>query len=255
MPIGRAMMKRGKRPAPVSAGFTPWAPDFLGVALAGWWDAERMAANDVSAGSVVGWTDRVGAYRPVQATSGSQPVYNATGLNGRPCVTFDGTDDNLSMESVPFFQGNSAFEVWCLVSQLSPNTDPVTARRAISFGGASGATACRVGRSVQSSVNRANAVVAAVTNTETTIDFTGIHVLRTQVTGSALFVGIDDVAGTSVATTSAIGTARLRLGATDNATADGFWLGSIASILVTQPLSVAQANLMLSFLKSRGGIA
>ena len=47
--------------------------------------------------TVSAWADQSGNAKDyTQATPGSQPTYNATGLNGRPTLTFDGVDDTLT---------------------------------------------------------------------------------------------------------------------------------------------------------------
>lgn len=58
---------------------------------------------------VSAWADQTGnGYTLSQAAGGQQPAYNATGLNGKPTITFDGTDDfmsnaSLDLPAAPYF--------------------------------------------------------------------------------------------------------------------------------------------------------
>ena len=53
-----------------------------------WWDASTGLAT--SGANVTGWTDRIGSVATSSVTG--SPQYNATGLDGGPCVVFDGDD-------------------------------------------------------------------------------------------------------------------------------------------------------------------
>ena len=76
-----------------------WRPDELGAGLALWLDAEDTASislNPLNNSGVVQWNDKSGNERHVsQAAVSQQPAYNVTGLNGKPTITFDGTNDIL----------------------------------------------------------------------------------------------------------------------------------------------------------------
>ena len=66
--------------------------------LAGWWDASALGLSDGDA--VASWSDLSGNSRTLaQGTSGARPAYRATGLNGKPAVDFDGSDDYLEVDS------------------------------------------------------------------------------------------------------------------------------------------------------------
>lgn len=69
-----------------------FSPLTLGPAL--WFDAATIPLADGAA--VSQWDDRSGnARHATQATSGKRPVLRTSGVNGRPAVDFDGTDDEL----------------------------------------------------------------------------------------------------------------------------------------------------------------
>lgn len=70
-------------------------PPSVSVYDVSWWAAGW--ADDLSAvgdgNTVTTWTDGTGNSRsPTQGTSGDRPVYDADGVNGRPGVTFAGSD-------------------------------------------------------------------------------------------------------------------------------------------------------------------
>jgi hypothetical protein len=84
-------------------------------------------------GFIVTWYDQSGGgYHANQATPAAQPLYVASGQNGRPVPRFDGNDDFLSMGA--WGAGINAFSV------LSAATRVSTSDFFNAFGGRSGAT-------------------------------------------------------------------------------------------------------------------
>jgi hypothetical protein len=73
-----------------------WTPAALGSALALWLDADDASTITLNGSTVSQWNDKSGNARNAsQATAVNQPTYSATGLNGKPTLTFDGLNDNL----------------------------------------------------------------------------------------------------------------------------------------------------------------
>lgn len=61
-----------------------WTPASFGAPLIGWWDASNVASLTFNGGSVSAAADLSGKGNTVsQGTAINQPVYNATGLNGK----------------------------------------------------------------------------------------------------------------------------------------------------------------------------
>ncbi|MFM8006212.1 MAG: hypothetical protein ACKO86_15000 [Dolichospermum sp.] len=61
-----------------------------------WLDAADSSTIILNGSTVSQWRDKSGNERhATQATAANQPVYQATGLNGRPTIGFDGTNDAL----------------------------------------------------------------------------------------------------------------------------------------------------------------
>ena len=80
---------------------TLWTPASLGADLALWLDAEDAASITLNGSNVSQWSDKSGNNRhATQGTAADQPLYSATGLNSKPILTFDGSDDVLLNASV-----------------------------------------------------------------------------------------------------------------------------------------------------------
>jgi hypothetical protein len=73
-----------------------WTPAYLGASLALWLDADDASTITLNGSTVSQWNDKSGNKRNVsRATAANQPTYTASGLNGKPVITFDGTNDSL----------------------------------------------------------------------------------------------------------------------------------------------------------------
>ena len=71
-----------------------WTPELLGADLALWLDADDSSTITLNGSNVAQWDDKSGNDRhATQPTAASQPTYLATGFNGKPTLTWDGTDD------------------------------------------------------------------------------------------------------------------------------------------------------------------
>lgn len=78
-----------------------WLPSDLGSGLKLWLDANDSATITLNGSTVSQWNDKSGTGNDVSnATSASQPTYQATGFNSLPTVSFDGSDDFLGKSSV-----------------------------------------------------------------------------------------------------------------------------------------------------------
>ncbi|MFM6607180.1 MAG: hypothetical protein ACKPH3_24430 [Dolichospermum sp.] len=71
-----------------------WTPAQISTDL--WLDAADSSTIILNGSTVSQWRDKSGNERhATQATAANQPAYQATGLNGRPTIGFDGTNDAL----------------------------------------------------------------------------------------------------------------------------------------------------------------
>ena len=88
-----------------------------------------------------------------------------------------------------------------------------------------------------------NSVAQAVN--DTAVDFSGRHFARGVFGATASTIQVDGNATiTSTSVVPVTGSTRVRIGASSANTAANFWSGSVRDIVVTNPLSVAQAALM-----------
>jgi len=98
-----------------------WTPTQLTSAV--WLDAADSATITLNGSTVSQWNDKSGNGRHVsQATAANQPTYTASGLNGKPVLTFDGVNDRLSTASTTLGITNSAS--LAVVTQMSSRTPP-----------------------------------------------------------------------------------------------------------------------------------
>lgn len=240
--------------------FAVWSPADLGASLLGAWDAERSDLITTIGAAVSSFRDVVAGYDATQGIGAARPLYSATSFNGRPGLTFDGLDDELTYAGVGGFPvGSAGGEIWALADQLALVAD-TGVRAFVSYGGVTGATSRSARRSVVAGVNRASAAVgdgsSLVVSNNTLIDLSGRHVLRVRTTPTNTFINVDgteDPAPSSVVPNT--GSTRTRLGATTPTTATQFAHVVLNYVAITGPLSADQAALMIQFLKTRGGIA
>lgn len=77
-------------------GRPAWTPSLIQTAL--WLDAADANTITLNGATVSQWTDKSGNGRnATQATAASQPTYNATGILGKPALSFDGANDSLGI--------------------------------------------------------------------------------------------------------------------------------------------------------------
>ena len=75
-----------------------WTPSLISTAL--WLDAADAGTITQSGGLVSTWADKSGTSKNATQSGGARPAYSATGLNSKPAIDFDGTDDDLVLSSV-----------------------------------------------------------------------------------------------------------------------------------------------------------
>lgn len=98
-----------------------WTPDALSADLALWLDAEDTSSITLNGSTVSQWDDKSGNNRhAVQGSAALQPIYTTNGLNGKPVLSFDGSDDQLNITS-SFALGETA----AMVAQRSNTDQPV----------------------------------------------------------------------------------------------------------------------------------
>lgn len=237
-------------------GGAPWQPSDLGAKLR--LDFNPASGLSLSGADVTSWTDTVQSFPITQASSGLKPDYSATGLNGNPAVTGDGTDDYLqaAVTALPVAipTGAAECEMWALVNQPTPSGTPGTATF-FNYGSTSAINQRRLERVVASGANRAQLNVGGTLVRNDNVVFTGIHVLRGRVGAATSTLEVDGVSsGVGVAVVPATGTNRMAMCSLIAGTVQ-FSPCAIARVIVTVPLDAGEAASMLAYLKAIGGIS
>lgn len=215
-----------------------WIPTNLGSSLLGWWDASHGVTH--SSGSVSAWVDRVGSYSAAEATN--QPTYSATSFNGGPGITFDGTDDLLTVASQPFPSGTNSSEIWlvCDLPGMAASSQPLFA-----YGGSANGSVRRIVRASGNVLNfGADNTGTPVVVQDNSQDWGGRRVLRMKVTATELRYAIDGSAlSSATALTPSTGTTRVRIGASTLASPT-FGNVIFSDILITSALDNSQQTRM-----------
>lgn len=92
-----------------------WTPADLSPMA--WWDASDSSTITLNGSNVSAWASKVNSWSLSQGTASNQPAYTTAGINGRNCVTFDGTNDGLSVAS--FAPGSNKVTVWAVFTAAS----------------------------------------------------------------------------------------------------------------------------------------
>ena len=237
-----------------------WTPLSLGASLIAWWDAEATGTVTESGGAVSDWATVKGGSTVSQATAGFKPVYSATSFNSRPGITFDGIDDYLTVENIDSLpSGALGCEMWAACDQTV--LAAVATQRGIAvYGGASTFLRRGIFRATDAVTNHfrtegGDGAAATGASEEGTVDFSGRHVVRGTFTPTTVTAVIDGVSATPAALVPGTGTTRTRIGSNTGNTPGGFFGGVINTVLVTGPLSDAQAIQMRKYLNARAGLA
>lgn len=231
-----------------------WTPLALGSSLLAWWDAERPDLITAPGGAMSIWRDIVGGYDVTQAVGASKPVYSATSFNGRPGVSFDGIDDELTGAfPASFPTGAIPNEIWGVTSQDALAAD--VSSRVVAACGAGSFQGRSLERTVVSGANRAFTRVgngaANLTAIEGTVDFSGRHVCSAIIDGSNIFGEIDTVVSAATACTPLTSGLRVRLGASAANTASSYWSGTHSAILITSIITAMQRAQLYAYFNRR----
>jgi len=235
--VSTLLLRRQQKRTYAAAGGV-WQPADLGAQLKAWWNA-----SDLADGAVTTWTDRVASLSPTQATAGFRPVRSATSFNSAYAgVTFDGTDDRLSIASIGSLPtGTTGGDIYALISQDEVGT--VTGvKNILSYGSNAVNLSRRLRRNPASSINRLSATDAGVNLQDTLVNFSGYHIASARWDSAAMFLYLDGTATTPATVASSFNTATTSIfttiGAHVTATSE-YWKGLIRHIFVTTTLVTA----------------
>jgi hypothetical protein len=140
-----------------------------------------------------------------------------------------------------------------LTDQVALAAD-TTIRTGFSYGGSASNAGRWAARHVPSGVNQSIVFTGTGTTNpsavQTVTDFSGRHVVRGIIGASQTIAEVDGVAGSPTSIVPATGTDLVRMGTRPDTLA-GYWNGTHNTILVTLPLTTAQASLTYAFLNTR----
>lgn len=152
-----------------SQSAAPWSPFLMG-GLVAFWDSIQTEKFTIVSGAISAWTPIIGSATATQATSSKRPVSSAR--NGRSAVSFDGTDDFLSLDDSSFPVNGDACTMG-VVGYVDAAAGTTLARRLFSYGAASPTTSPRALRLSYSSPNLRPALVAGTASGAVVVDATG----------------------------------------------------------------------------------
>ena len=206
----------------------------LDLPLALWLDATDASTITLSGGSVVQWNDKSGNGRNAIPPAGRAPDYNATGLNGKGIVTFNGVSQYLN--TADFYQAN-----WYIIVVGRTNSTSNNQTILGKFDGVSN-------RELLMRFNNANQLFGlinpigtsgasnTVVTTEATVG-TSFGVFGYYKNGSSCELGINGLIETGNFNTSTVynGDRPLGIGADEGLTGGAAFLsGSLQHIVITQ---------------------
>lgn len=233
------------------------SPLDLGAKLFNFWDATNFASLTIASGAVSAWADLVAGVSVTQGTAASRPAYDAVGMNGQPCLTFDGTDDRLFSTGAAgtYPIGATPGEIWAVLINDAPASGGT--RHAAAYGLNGGAGNFRaLGRGIFTASQRAITIAGpggtsftAQANHGASGNWVSTYdVLRGAHTAAGPHCDDNAVVGPTTAGTLGAGSTRATLNIGSGAGAANFWQGRIQKVLFTDALTDAEARALFNTL-------
>lgn len=236
-------------------------PPFSPLDVAGcvaWFDMQDAASYSESGGLISSITNKVSSVAWTEATN--RPAYAATGLNGFPCLDFDGTNDRImSTEAavIAAFTNTPAYTVFYVAHH-----DATAANHAIfGFGNSGGTTSS--GWFGQRSTTKWTSGLANSAGTSINVDSAGasntnVNVFEFFHSGTAVSLQVNGGAADPNATSQDAATVspnRVALGCRPNSTIDLFMNGQIGEVLIyTSALNSTDRSTIRQYLGTKWGV-
>lgn len=159
----------------------------LGAYLIDRIDPRRTDLIPLSGGYAVSITTSKLGLLLTQASAPSRAAYLPTGLNGKPCLQFDGVDDWYRAESSPWPRnGVRVVRAWSVDTLVG---DAVSARYSMNWGGVGLPLSISVGKQVVAGVNRMRGTVGtgsvSASVNDVNVDSSGLHLQDFMLSGSS----------------------------------------------------------------------
>lgn len=98
-----------------------WSPSVLSPAL--WLDASDSTTIIQSGGAVSQWNDKSGNSRNfANATADQRPIYSVSSFSGRPGITFDGSNDTLTITGLGSLFNNTTHGIYYVMQRVGAGT-------------------------------------------------------------------------------------------------------------------------------------
>jgi hypothetical protein len=230
---------------PTASGFNPKSIS----GLAAWYDASVSSSITIQTG-VQKWADLSGNGRDlIQDTTNNQPLHNSVTLNGKPTVTFDGTNDSLRTANFTSSQPYAFF------SAFRFETSSATGQRALDFG-TSGVS--RSGELIRIAQNEWWLFSGSIMNGSAfpASSFETFNIWDVEVNGASSIIRYRKNVHTISGNAGANNGTRLTVGGDSNATAASNANISMAELLVfSRVLSVSEADKIRAYLGKKYNLA
>lgn len=223
---------------------TMWTPSNvsnLSDYIAAWWTVQdHGTANmtDDGGGLISNWVDRVGAMA-VTAAAAARPTWAAASFNARyGGLAFDGTANcfvSTTLTTIP--QGATAGEIWAVGQS---NGAGAGAQYPCAHGGVSGTAILRAIRQSNSTVRQVVFDGATTCGDTTGALLSAPFVMMGAWSGTVengYVNGIPNSANPTTIATLNTSNTRLRIGALNGTSANGFWNGQISEIMIPKVLT------------------
>lgn len=222
------------------------------------WDFERTPQITVDGSNGISpFVDPVTGASFSQATAGSRPILDATGFNGRPCGTFDGTADNLRNTTALATLGwptSGAFEVWSLIHLLDLSVTTTWFAYPVSGNAGLVLQAVPAVANVRPDSIRATIGLGASTVSIDAATAVGRHLVRFVSDGTNCRLDVNGATGTTTAAAASFtGGPRNTIGGSAAASAANFFNGKINFLALYKPLPSDYAAKLTAHLNIRKG--
>jgi len=229
---------------PLASGFNPKSIS----GLAAWYDASVSSSITIQTG-VQKWADLSGNGRDlIQDTTNNQPAHNSVTLNGKPTVTFDGTNDFLRTASFTLNQPYTYFFVFRYESSA-------TGGRVLDAGTQGVA---RSGEFIRIDVNNVWLFAGSILgfNTFPTGQMEAFNIWDAEFNGASSVVRYRKNVASASGNAGSNNGSRLTMAANGNTTAGEFSPLSVAEALVfSRVLAVSEADKIRAYLGKKYNLA
>lgn len=220
---------------PRASGFSPKSIS----GLEAWYAADVASSITIGTG-VQQWSDLSGKGRHlIQNTTNNQPAYNSVTLNGKPTVTFDGTNDSLRAAAFSVAQPYQYFAVF-RYEVVGAGTRIADARSG---------SGSRSGEFFDYFGNMGIFAGGLLTLSVVAADQTSFGIWDVEFNGSSSAIRLRKTYKSTTGNSGTNGAAGLTLGANGNATSSEFSNVSIAEFLIYgRSLPVSEADKIRTYL-------